>query len=644
MTEITREELEASNGSSIIGFIDDGAGPIARTVEDKLRDILSLKDKGTTSDMQAALADAATDLAAGGDVFVPRGNWVLPSTFLFSGQRLNIIGEGDLVSVVNFDPASADVAFEFDAGNQAAKNISGITKANPAVVTTSSAHGYSAGDRVVIASVGGMTQVNGNTYVAANPTSTTFELQGVNSSGYGTYTSGGTASRVNAYGVGQTTIRKLGFASSNSVDKIAINLINVANCDIDHVTISSGIWLGDSTGIRTQGRQLVRIRDCTLACARPIVFAKNQVYNTLGADHYIVESCELIGTSAGRSVIELEDGLCSSNTTIRNTALVGGRDGIRWIDTSTTGVSIHLHIHDIRTEQGLALVGNVTGATKANPAVITSNGHGLLAGDIVSFAGVGGMTQLNGNSYTVANPTANTFELSGVNSSAYGTYTSGGTATSYGYALRLASSAQNLQELLVENFRFSHDQHGVYLRNCQRVTFVNCTFDNNASCVDIDMVAGSRVEFINCYAGSGAFKIANGKAVSRPAENRALGFSETWVYDGSSGSGSVLSAVPHGGVPQLVPNNGAAAICDDYFCGYVTIVTSEDLAAEYFLAGGSHAVSERDDVYGFFTPTANNASTFNIYWDAGTSRYVIQNKRGSDQTVAIQLRSALVGY
>jgi hypothetical protein len=71
----------------------------------------------------------------------------------------------------------------------------------------------------------------------------------------------------------------------------------------------------------------------------------------------------------------------------------------------------------------------ITAVTQANPAVVTSNAHGLLEGDIVTIAAVVGMTQLNGKTFIVANPSTNTFELFGVDSTAYGAYTSGGTAT-----------------------------------------------------------------------------------------------------------------------------------------------------------------------------------------------------------------------
>lgn len=70
----------------------------------------------------------------------------------------------------------------------------------------------------------------------------------------------------------------------------------------------------------------------------------------------------------------------------------------------------------------------VTGITQANPAVVTSTAHGLDDGDVVRFDGVVGMTELNGRTYVIDNVTANTFELIGVNSTAYAAYVSGGTA------------------------------------------------------------------------------------------------------------------------------------------------------------------------------------------------------------------------
>ena len=77
----------------------------------------------------------------------------------------------------------------------ASKNITNITQANPAVVTVTS-HGYSNGDDVWINSVGGMTELNGRRFRIANVTANTFELSGVDSTGYTAYTSGGTSADV----------------------------------------------------------------------------------------------------------------------------------------------------------------------------------------------------------------------------------------------------------------------------------------------------------------------------------------------------------------------------------------------------------------------------------------------------------------
>lgn len=71
----------------------------------------------------------------------------------------------------------------------------------------------------------------------------------------------------------------------------------------------------------------------------------------------------------------------------------------------------------------------ITAATQANPCVITAVAHGFLNGDTVTITGVTGMTQLNGNSYVVANQTVDTFELQGIDSTGYGAYVAAGTAT-----------------------------------------------------------------------------------------------------------------------------------------------------------------------------------------------------------------------
>ena len=77
---------------------------------------------------------------------------------------------------------------------------------------------------------------------------------------------------------------------------------------------------------------------------------------------------------------------------------------------------------------------NISAATKASPGVLTSNSHGFSNGDEIFIASVGGMTELNGRNYRVANSTTNTFTLTdlfgvAINTTSFTTYTSGGTAT-----------------------------------------------------------------------------------------------------------------------------------------------------------------------------------------------------------------------
>ena len=71
----------------------------------------------------------------------------------------------------------------------------------------------------------------------------------------------------------------------------------------------------------------------------------------------------------------------------------------------------------------------ISGATQANPVVITNTAHPYSNGDKIINQDVVGMTELNGNEYTVANKATNTYELTGVDGTAFTAYSSGGTSS-----------------------------------------------------------------------------------------------------------------------------------------------------------------------------------------------------------------------
>ena len=100
--------------------------------------------------------------------------------------------------------------------------------------------------------------------------------------------------------------------------------------------------------------------------------------------------------------------------------------------TNTYGLS-HANIRSISaiwiaptstTDAGVVSAITLTGT---DPVAITTNiAHGGSTGDKVTFSGVGGTTELNGNTYTMTKTAATTFTLDGTNSALFTAWTSGG--------------------------------------------------------------------------------------------------------------------------------------------------------------------------------------------------------------------------
>lgn len=73
--------------------------------------------------------------------------------------------------------------------------ISGVTRANPAVVTTSAPHGLVTGDVIKITGVQGMTELNDESFIVVKLSATTFQLRKTNSTNYGAYTANGSVDK-----------------------------------------------------------------------------------------------------------------------------------------------------------------------------------------------------------------------------------------------------------------------------------------------------------------------------------------------------------------------------------------------------------------------------------------------------------------
>ena len=156
----------------------------------------------------------------------PQGGVTRRSGTYYAGQSK----DGGKVRLINFEFSDEQAyVLEFGANyirifkdggivTETGKTISGATAANPVVVTATS-HGFSNGDRVYIKDVVGMTQLNNREFTVANKTTNTFELSGVDGTGFDAYTSGGTAGKIvevtSTYSV--TDIFEINFTQSADV-------------------------------------------------------------------------------------------------------------------------------------------------------------------------------------------------------------------------------------------------------------------------------------------------------------------------------------------------------------------------------------------------------------------------------------------
>jgi hypothetical protein len=88
------ETYSASDGSSLVGFLQAGTGAISRTAQTKMREAVSVKDFGAAGDgVTNDVSAFATAIATGYDLFVPQGTYLLNSGITL-GANQSLYGAG----------------------------------------------------------------------------------------------------------------------------------------------------------------------------------------------------------------------------------------------------------------------------------------------------------------------------------------------------------------------------------------------------------------------------------------------------------------------------------------------------------------------------------------------------------------------
>lgn len=161
----------------------------------------------TVADGQILTYDGNNWVNRGGDAggLITLGN---VSNVKITGGAIGYVLETDGQGNLSWTPKSSIIAY-----------IQNVTKANPAVVTTTQDNFLTDGMEITITNASGMTQLNGNTYYANVLTSNTFSLYSdpsltttVNSTGYGQYsytTATSTSASTNRVTIGNSALFNL---------------------------------------------------------------------------------------------------------------------------------------------------------------------------------------------------------------------------------------------------------------------------------------------------------------------------------------------------------------------------------------------------------------------------------------------------
>jgi hypothetical protein len=389
----------------------------------------------------------------------------------------------------------------------------------------------------------------------------------------------------NAGAISQCSLREMSFRSTNlTYKKTALELKDISLFRCDNVAIGGSTrWLGNgSIGVRIRGREASSFSNMYVQTNRPFSFAQNTNFPTICLDHFNFHNMY----TACRGHLESPAVLGESNFFFE--------PGVNFSNISFTGYQAWL-----RGRYGLYYDNSVTAAA--------------------------------GQSYNMNIQNVRWEGDFGFDDTGYGFYFSHG-ATS------------TVDNITIQNVRMGEIGNGYYFRKFVGVTLMNNVWSRTTGEVlNIDSTVGTEfVQIINCFWQTGstasigtAFAPISG--VIAPTTGPVY---KSVIYTASQSAyrRDLIAGVPinQGAIAVAAPDPTVVTLPLD---ATATVICSfTDSRGKFALIGFNESAKTTTLIYndGTWSNTQGTAASLNVYWNAGTSAWELENKVGVSRQVFMQ--------
>jgi hypothetical protein len=492
-----------------------GAVTSGYTVEDRLAQSVSVKDFGAVgdgvADDTAAIQAAIDSFASGqGTVYFPKGTYLVASTITIDQDRVNLIGAGQWVTQIKFQPTADDICFFFGKGGE------------------------------------------GN---------------------------------VDAGIIVQCSLRGMSFTSTNTTNKkTAIELKDISLFNCEEVSIGSTTqWVGNgSIGVRVRGREGSSFRNMVVQTNRPFVFAVNTSFPSICLDqfnfHNIFTAC--------RGHFE--------TAPVYNETHFFFEPGANFSNVSFTGFQSWN-----RGKNGLYYDNSATAAAGASYSMSIQN---------VRWEG--------------------TF---GDDDTGYAFYFNHG-STSYADAI------------LIENAYIGEIGNGYYFRRCAGVTLQNNIWGRaTGEALNIATVLGNEfLQIVNCFWQTGATASIGSSfaAINAIRADNTSAVYRSAIYSASQGLDrrDMIAGVPvnQGRIDIAAADPTVVTLPLDATATVVGTLT--DSRGKFAIVGFNVVAKTTTLIYddGTWSVAQGTAAKLNVYWDAGSTSWKLENKTGISRSMYFQ--------